>query len=384
MPFQSLPMPGDGDRWLETALAEPLYSAWNGYGSSPMGLTGINDDVYAAATLRNRGLGPAFLAQDTDGTTELMTIDDLGTTLTNLFGSGTADITGASTFGDTVDVTGAGTFGSTLDVAGATTLGDTLHVVGDVLLDAALEVGGDTIVQGQLEVVDAVTLEATLEVMEGVVLGDTLTVAGETILSAAVTLGSDVDDLITIVGHLPAGTEDLPALSIGESGTGLWWPQTGELALSLLEVERLRVTAAGVGIGTTEAAPPKAALHVVVTGDAPGTAALAFSVADGLIVEGADQAYINVVAPTVSGVVFSTPSTWSAGSIYYLPATDEVVISTSDGDQLRVGSGTLGFFNAAGDAQQEVEADASDLPTVVDLANSIKAALVAYGLVVEA
>jgi hypothetical protein len=76
----------------------------------------------------------------------------------NVAVTGTANVTGATTLGNTLAVTGATTLSSTLDATGATTLGSTLDVTGATTLADNLAVGGNTNVTGTTNLGGAVTL----------------------------------------------------------------------------------------------------------------------------------------------------------------------------------------------------------------------------------
>ena len=362
MAFQSLLMPGDDDRWLDAKLAEPLFSAWNGYGSAPMGLTGIDDDIYAAASVRNRGLGAAFLAQDTLGA-DLMTIDDIGTSLTNLFGSGTADITGDTLLRALLDVQGAGTFESTLHGVGAVQFDDILDVGGDGTFDANVDIAGDLTVAGN------VVIGETLDVTGAVVLRSTLAVLG------TVVLGDAPGDVIAMTGTATFAQIATFALGLVTTTGGITF--TASTPGQRILADFTNATVVNRTLFQTSVVNGLTDIGALPNGTGAGAAMTAYSV-----VNPAASARLNLYAAPASHYLLSTHTGAS-----FLPLEINVgglagQVFAANGD-IVIGSGTaikIGFFGGAGATIQTVEDAATDLASAIDLANNLRDIVLAYSL----
>lgn len=379
---QSLEYVGENDRFVDPKYVNPILGAWNGAESAPLFLSGIDDNVNPAATFRNRGTGAGLLVQDTLGTTDLLGVDDLGTTLTNLFGSGTAEIdgntllgallnvVGAGTFQSTLDVTDDGTFGANVEIAGNLTVGGTFTLTGAATLTGALTVNGAFVANG------AVTL--------GNAAGDAISVLGTMSVTPLATFAGG----LTLSGGvltLPAGAVGAPSLAIGEATTGLFRPAAGALAVTLAGTERARWTAAGLGIGEPT---PLRALHVVTGGQTPTAITTGSNAFDAVVVDGvtAGQATINLVVASgtgTGGFRVSTPTTINRGQIVWSESGAEWLLRSAGTLMFRATATGISFFGSVAAPQATggaATAGAAYTSDEQDMIQIMWDALRAYGL----
>jgi hypothetical protein len=359
MPFQSLPLPADGDQWLDPAYFTPLADAWNGNDSVPASLTGMNDPLNYGVTVRNRGTGGRGLLVTSSVGGLVMDASDAGVNVTNLAASGAAAVEGTLTVG------GATSLESTLDVDGATALGSTLTVAdeasfgADVGIAGELIVGGATILQSTLNVALATTLGTTLDVMGPTHLHHSLTVDEAAELQKTLLvheLATFASGVNVVAGQmqLPAGTVTAPSLALGEPATGLFMAADDQIGMALGGVEHARLTVLGLGVGTTTARPPQKPLHAVRIGATPQAITTGTTVDDVAILEGPTAA-LNLIVPVTTGVAalrFSTPLVPNRGFVSYSEVSSELTLGTLAVVNVRLTSTTFGAFNTTPAVQQ--------------------------------
>ena len=335
------------EQFAEKYLSQ-VISAMNGWSGTPVkfvGLDGVADDGSYITDY-------ALEVQKTHADSRHMQVgtDRLIVTDTNDMNGGLTVQTGPTRLEETLSVGGATTLDATLDVEGATTLNSTLDVAGATTLGATLEVTGPTTLNNTLDVTGATTLGNTLEVTGAATLNNTLHVVGATTFDGPVTIGNAAGDAVTVTGTATVA-EDLTLTK------GL-----------IVDTSTLVVDEATNRVGVLTATP-RTALEVVGPVFVSGTGAFP-SAGSGIDLYLAGGAGF-IDAYNYSGSTFLPLKVTGLTIELFNPAGDAVVKTDATG---------LGFFDHATAAQQAVGSAASDLPTVITLANNIRTALRAYGL----
>lgn len=327
--------------------------------------TSYADDTTFAHTLENQGTGghlavpDRFLVEDAAVTTQIAALmqSTLGVTGAGTFQS-TLGVSGAGTFSSTLHVSGAGTFDSTLHAAGATTLGSTLGVTGATTLSSTLGVTGATTLSSTLGVTGAATLSNTLHVVGAATLDSTLAVTGATTLTGAllangaVTLGDAAADAITVTGT--ATVAEILTLTKGLV------VDTTTLVVDAIDHK--------VGVG---AVPTSTSEMLGVAGTFRVTNDVGFPTTG---------AGVEVAYATGSGI--GTIANYSRSGSAYQPlnlAGLTVTLQGNGTDTIQVDGTGVGYFGHATAGQPTAAAAATDLPTVIALANSLRTGLRANG-----
>ncbi len=174
---------------------------------------------------------------------------------------------------------------------------------------------------------------------------------GNTVLKnpGALTLGSGFDNSLKITAsgiRFPGGSVAAPSLSnTAYTTTGLSWPTTNTMAISANAAEKMRVDGNGVGIGTTTTA---SGVAMVVAAGTVGN-------------------------PSIGGAnSTNTGISW--------PAAGAIALSGGGAEKFRVNNTGVGFHATAPVAASAAAAVATDLATVITLANSLRQKVIDYGL----
>lgn len=179
-----------------TTLSSTLAVTGNSTFTGDIAVNG--GDITTTATTLNIDVADTGVIQFRDGSNNLVTITDAGTT-GNLAVSGNTSVTG------TLGATGATTLGSTLAVTGATTLSSTLGVTSNATIGGTLGVTGAT------------TLSSTLGVTGATTLSSTLGVTGDTTLSSALGVtGLSTLGKLTVNGDSTSANTDI---TLGDAST---------------------------------------------------------------------------------------------------------------------------------------------------------------------
>lgn len=211
------------------------------------------------------------------------------------------------------------------------------------------DAAGDTLtVNATAQFVNAVTFDGNVTL--GNAAGDAIAVNGTTTANASVTLtGSSV---LT----LPAGSASAPSLAVGEETTGLFRQAVGVLGLATNGVERARLSLTGglaLASGITVVLSNNTAYQVTETG---GTVRNALRLNASDILELGMGQFAELRIDTVDT------------RILYLGT-----------DRIRADSNGIGVFGATPIAQQSIAAAATDLASVITLANDLRSKLRSYG-----
>lgn len=284
--------------------------------------TGFTHDSEYVQVNRNRGSGGRHQQwqKSTDGSA-IGEMTDAGLSLTALAVSGNA------TVGGTLGVTGATTLSSTLGVTGATTLSSTLHGVGAVDFDSTLNVDGNATLGGTLDVNGDTTVGGALDVTGDATLGGTLDVTGDT----------------TVGGTL------------GVTGAATF---NGAVTLGNAAADVITVT------GTLGVTPPSTfAGETLVTGNTLH----------------ASGAGVGVIFGASVGAIYAYD--YGAGAYRRLDIdSSDLRLGFEGTTRIRINTTGIGFFGATPVAQQSVGSAATDLASVIDLANDLRTAVLNLGL----
>lgn len=223
---------------------------------------------------------------------------------------------------------------------------------------SALTVTGATLLNGNVTLGDAaadtLTVEATstfkanvtflVNVTIGDAAGDTLTVNSTPTFNAGLTVASGV---LTV----PAGSAALPSVAVGEATTGLFRQAAGVLGLSSGGAERVRLTSNDVFVpASTVTLANNIAYRVTDTGGTPRQA-VKLDAADILQVGGTGFGTVNLNTATTLKVQAN--------------GTTRIEANTTG----------VGFFATTPVAQPAAAAAATDLASVITLANSLRTGL---------
>jgi hypothetical protein len=281
---------------------------------------------------------------------------------------GTATFTPLATFTGGLTSTGTGTFNGALVANGTVALGDaagdTVTITGNTTVVNTFATQGSTTLGNAAADVITVTGTATFTPLA--------TFTGGLTSNGPTTLGDAAADAISILGTatftplatfaagatlsggvltLPVGSAAAPSLAVGESNTGLFRQAAGALGVTLSGTERYRFEVGGV-LMLSGGSSTNMVLSLGRTGP------------DGyVVVAGSGGVYAN--SATAGDLVFRAES---GNELLFCNGADGV-------STLRMGAQKLGFYETAPIAQPAAGAAATDLASVITLANALRTGL---------